>query len=81
LDGLEEAASRHGSPLPDSLGPADRSEASDASPAEESDPHIEIQPAPDATVEEVGSAPAKIGFDGRPLPKPAFEHAGFGYFR
>jgi hypothetical protein len=77
LDDLEQAASRHGTPLPDTLSPA----ASPSTSEEESDPHIEIQPAPDATIEEVGNAPPRIGFDGKPLPKPGFEHAGFGYVR
>ncbi len=69
LDELEEAASRHGSPLPDTVGPPAPSPTLET----EADPYIEIQPAPDASIEEVGNAPPKIGFDGRPLPKPAFE--------
>lgn len=39
-------------------------------------PQDEWRPAADATAEEVGSAGPKVGFDGRPLPRPPFE--GFG---
>ena len=66
---LEQAASRHGTPIPDSLRPP----TGLPTPADLPQTHVEIQRAPDATVEEVGSAPPKIGFDGKPLPKPMFE--------
>lgn len=77
LSDLEKAASRHGTPLPATLRPPRHLPPPEA----ESTPHIEVQRAPDATIDEVDSAAPKIGFDGKPLPKPAFEHAGFGYFR
>jgi hypothetical protein len=66
---LEQAASRHGTPIPDSVGPPPGPPA----PAELPEPNVEVHRVPDATVEEVGSAPPKIGFDGKPLPKPIFE--------
>lgn len=72
LDELEQAASRHGTPLPDRLMP----QSPMPPPEAESHPEPEIAPAPDATVEEVGTAPPRIGFDGMPLPGPDFVSAG-----
>jgi hypothetical protein len=69
---LTEAARRHGTPLPDAI----RAAGSVPAPFGESLTGTEIAPAPDATISQVGNAPPRVGFDGKPLPKPPFEHVG-----
>jgi hypothetical protein len=61
---LEEAASEHGTPLPDTLRPPVKA----SMPIEDPAPHPNPAHAPNATIDEVGAAPPKTGFDGRPLP-------------
>jgi hypothetical protein len=69
LSELEVAASQHGAPLPDTLRPpVERS-----MPDEDPSPMLEVALSPDATIDEVGVPPPKVGFDGKPLPKRAFE--------
>ncbi len=67
---LEEAASEHGTPLPDTLRPpAPRAmPEADPAPAAKAAEH-----AADATIEQVGTPRPKVGFDGRALPKQPFE--------
>jgi hypothetical protein len=63
LSELEEAASKHGTPLPDTLRPP----IERPMPAEDPPPETEVAHAPDATSDEV-RAPNPVGFDGRSLP-------------
>jgi hypothetical protein len=70
LGELEQVASVHGTPLPDTLRPPAR--APHPTPEADSLAHPNPVAAPDATIEEVGSAPRKVGFDGRP-PTPSFD--------
>jgi hypothetical protein len=75
LTELEEAASVHGTPLPDTLCPPTETPHPAPPPPTEPEfvPESGPSPAPDATIEQVGSAPRKIGFDGRPLPKNPYD--------
>lgn len=69
LPELEEAASQHGTPLPDTLVPPIERDM----PTEDPPP---IPHAPDATSEQVVAA-QPLGFDGRPLPRSGL-HGGWG---
>ena len=70
LSELEEAASEHGTPLPDALRPERESAMPDADPSPAA--HARGR-APDASVEEVGTPRLNVGFHGGPLQRQPFE--------
>jgi hypothetical protein len=75
LDELEQAASRHGTPLPDSLGPAAET-ASEWHPDDRGDEPKPFVRAPDATPDEVVMPTTPPGLRPKTLLPPGF--SGFG---
>lgn len=72
---LQDAAGRHGSPLPDDLRPPPAASIDDEAPPGEPVDTPPVDPSPDLSPEQVLSSPA-IGFDGRPLKHDRLLYGG-----
>lgn len=80
LDQLEQAAAKHGAPLPDETRPPSVDTRQEAVQSHDADSDAAVEPiesAPDATIEEVGVA-VSVGPDGRPRAPASWTFGGGG---